>query len=214
LSAPGRFIVFEGGEGTGKSTQARLLTGSLQGAGIDALITREPGGSPGADILRRLLLEAPPASGWSALGEALLHYAARADHLHKTIRPALAAGRWVICDRFADSTTAYQGAGLGVPDETLAELRRLVVAGDEPDLVVVLDVPVEAALARIAARSPAGDRYERLDASFHRRIRGAFLQLAARDESRYAVITAEAPPADVAARVRSLVGERLGVVLA
>jgi dTMP kinase len=214
LTARGRFIVFEGGEGTGKSTQARLLTAALQAAGIDAIITREPGGAPGADVLRRLLLlETPPQPGWSPLSEALLHYAARAEHLDKTIRPALSSGRWVVCDRFADSTAAYQGAGLGVPDETLATLRRLVVAADEPDLVVVLDVPVEAAFARVAARSPAVDRYEMLDVSFHRRIREAFLAFAARAGAGYAVVDGQHAPGDVAASVRVLVSTRLGVHL-
>lgn len=176
------------------------------------LITREPGGAPGADILRRLLLEAPPPPGWSALGESLLHNAARAEHLDKTIRPALAGGRWVVCDRFADSTAAYQGAGLGVTAETLAVLRRLVVAGDEPDLVLVLDVPVDTALARVAARSPHGDRYERLDVSFHRRIREAFLSIAAGGGERYVVIDGDCPSGDLAAGIRALVAGRFGVM--
>ena len=175
LAEAGRFIVFEGGEGTGKSTQARLLADALREAGIDVVVSREPGGAPGAEALRRLLLDDVPSSGWSPLSEALLHYAARNEHLEKTIKPALDRGSWVVCDRFADSTAAYQGAALGLSSEVLATLSRLVLGDFVADLTLVLDLPVRSGLARAAARSATSDRYERMDVDFHERVRQAFL---------------------------------------
>ena len=207
----GRFIVFEGGEGTGKSTQARLLAEALTRAGLPVVLTREPGGAPGAEALRHLLLEEPPEPPWSPLSEALLHYAARSEHLDKTIKPALLAGRWVISDRFADSTAAYQGAGLALPAEVFERLRALVVSACEPDLTLVLDLDVEEGMRRALARSAAGDRYERMDRSFHERVRASFLALARRSAERYAVIDAAAPAPDVHQAVRHALSERLGI---
>lgn len=209
-AAPGRFIVFEGGEGTGKSTQARLLAGALERGSATVILTREPGGAPGAEAIRRLLLEDAPALSWSALSEALLHYAARCEHLDKTIRPALRRGAWVISDRFADSTAAYQGAGLALPPRALQDLRRLVVAGTEPDLTIVLDLADEVARRRLAARPGAADRYERMEAAFHRRVRQAFLDLAAAGGGRYAVVDGAASVDAVHQAVLRTVRSRLG----
>ncbi len=213
MTEPGRFIVFEGGEGTGKSTQARLLAAALQRAGREAVLSREPGGPPGAELLRRLLLETPPAGGWEPVSEALLHYAARAEHLNKTIVPALAAGRWVVCDRFADSTEAYQGAGLALAADALQPLRRLVVDDIEPDLVFVLDMDPGAGLARAKRRSANADRYERMDRPFHDRVRAAFQEIARRGGDRYVVVDAAAGVDDVSAAVRSAIERRLGLRL-
>jgi dTMP kinase len=162
----GRFITLEGGEGAGKSTQAVLLAEALTARGLPVLRTREPGGAPGAEVLRELLLGG--AVAWSAPAETLLHFAARAEHVERTIRPALDAGMWVVCDRFYDSTMAYQGYGLGADRGVIATLTGLV--GVHPDLTIVLDVSAAVADARRTQRGGAGDRYERLDAAFHARV--------------------------------------------
>ncbi|MFO0161463.1 MAG: dTMP kinase, partial [Alphaproteobacteria bacterium] len=150
--ARGYFITLEGGEGAGKSTQARRLAAALAAAGVPVLRTREPGGAPGAERIRELLLS--PGS-WDSLTEAMLHFAARREHVVRSIRPMLDAGAWVICDRFADSTLAYQGAGQGLAHETWARLCDLTLEGLQPDLTLILDLPVEARLARAAGRSAA-----------------------------------------------------------
>jgi dTMP kinase len=212
VGGPGRFVVFEGGEGTGKTTQARYLAQTLREEGIAVVLTREPGGAPGAEVLRRLLLEHSPSHDWSSLSEALLHYAARCEHLDKTIRPALAGGRWVISDRFADSTAAYQGAGLALAPGAIKSLRALVVGTTEPDLTLVLDVPVDQALHRTAKRSPRpADRYESMDLEFHDRVRAAFLDYARRAPHRYVVIDAAAPADVVARAIRQAVFRHLHV---
>lgn len=213
MSEPGRFVVFEGGEGAGKSTQARLLAASLQRVGREAVLSREPGGPPGAELLRRLLIEAPPAGGWEPVSEALLHYAARAEHLKKTIVPALAAGRWVVCDRFADSTEAYQGAGLSLAPDALRPLRRLVVDEVEPDLVFVLDLDPDEGLARARLRSANADRYERMDRAFHHRVRAAFQEIARRGGDRYVLLNAADGVEAVSAAVRRTIEQRLGLRL-
>jgi len=183
--------------------------------------TREPGGSPGAERIRALLVEGEVAR-WDAVTETLLHFAARRDHLEKTIRPALAAGHWVISDRFYDSTLAYQGHGHGVATKLLEALLASVVAGDRPDLTLILDLPVEAGLARAAGRAgPAGraggtgreDRYERMDVAFHRRLRDGFHAIAAAEPDRCVIVDAAAPIAEVERRIRAIVGQRLGVPL-
>lgn len=207
----GKFIVFEGGEGTGKSTQARLLADVLGDAGSQVMLTREPGGAPGAEALRRLLVEVPPTSAWSPLSEALLHYAARHEHLEKFIRPALARGVWVISDRFSDSTTAYQGAGLGLDTEVIDCLRRLVIGDLVPDLTIVLDLEAEQALGRAAGRSLDRDRYESMDLEFHRRVGAAFRACAARESARYAVVDAAPDEREVQRAVWEIVRVRLGV---
>jgi dTMP kinase len=214
-----RFITFEGGEGTGKSTQAKRLVEALGRAGVEAVLTREPGGSPGAEQIRALLVQGD-AARWDPLTETLLHFAARRDHLEKTVRPALAAGRWVISDRFADSTVAYQGFGHGVALDRIRALYNWAVGSFGPDLTLVLDVPVELGLQRAGARltaSPTGreeNRYERMDTEFHRRLRDGFLAIAEAAPERCVVIDASADIDSVTQRVLAAVGERCGMSLA
>ncbi len=205
----GRFITIEGGEGAGKSTQAPLLLAALEHSGIAALATREPGGSPGAEAIRRLLLEGE-GGRWDAAGEALLLVAARRDHVAKLIEPALARGTWVVSDRFADSTLAYQGYGRGLPAADIALLHRFGLGDFAPDLTLILDLPVEIGLARAAARGAAGDRFERLDRAFHERLRDGFREIAAAEPGRCVLIDAGAEPAMVHRAVVAAVSARLG----
>ena len=206
--AQGYFITFEGGEGGGKSTQVRLLAGWLREQGQDVVQTREPGGSAGAERIRDLLVRGD-ADRWTPLGETLLHYAARAEHLERTIRPALAAGRTVISDRFADSTTAYQGYGHGVDLAFIAQLSRTIVNRNTPDLTLILDLPVEEGLRRAGARAGAETRYEQMDADFHRRIREGFLTIARQEPSRCAIIDAASDIGAVQTAIRAVVHDRL-----
>jgi dTMP kinase len=185
----GRFITLEGGEGAGKSTQANLLAAALTERGLPVLQTREPGGAPGAEVLRALLLGGSVA--WSASAETLLHFAARAEHVERTIRPALDAGMWVVCDRFYDSTMAYQGYGLGADRAVIATLTTLV--GAHPDLTIVLDVSEAVAVERQLKRGMDADRYERLDAFFHRRVREGFREIARSAPARCMVVNADGP---------------------
>ncbi|MEX2009682.1 MAG: dTMP kinase [Dongiaceae bacterium] len=208
--ARGRFITLEGGEGSGKSTQARLLAEALTRAGRDTLLTREPGGAPGAEEIRALLVQGGIAR-WDPLSEALLHYAARREHLTATIRPALAAGSWVVCDRFADSTLAYQGFGLGVDRGLIVVLYERVVQDTAPDLTLILDLPVEEGLRRAGGRPGAETRYERMDPAFHRRLRDGFLEIARADPRRCVVIDAAPAVESVQAAIRAALRERLGV---
>jgi dTMP kinase len=208
----GRFISIEGGEGAGKSTQVGLLVAALDRAGIPVRATREPGGSPGGEAIRRLLLE-DESQHWDALGEALLFVAARRDHLARVIAPALGQGTWVVSDRFADSTMAYQGYGKGVAFEDLATLHRLAVGDFAPDLTVILDLPVETGLARAAARS-AADRFERLDHDFHEKLRQGFRQIAAENPARCILIDASGDPQTVHRAVVQAVEQRLDAVVA
>jgi dTMP kinase len=188
----GRFISFEGGEGAGKSTQIRLLVDALAARGLDVIATREPGGSPGAEEIRRLLVSGDPGR-WDGVTEALLHFAARRDHLARTVWPALDAGRWVVTDRFADSTMAYQGYGHGLGREPIERLYAVAVGDFAPDLTLILDIPVEAGLDRTQGRTGGEDRYERMDREFHRRLRDGFLDIAAREPGRCVVIDAARP---------------------
>jgi dTMP kinase len=206
--ARGKFITFEGGEGTGKSTQVRRLVEELREAGIDALATREPGGAPGAEEIRRLLVTGA-VKRWDATTEALLHYAARREHLKATVLPALDAGRWVVSDRFADSTLAYQGYGHGVDLETLHALYRIVVGDFAPDLTIVLDVPVAKGLGRATAGERGEDRYERMDGGFHERLRQGFLAIGKAEPGRCVVIDGNGAVDAVAASVRAVVRARL-----
>jgi dTMP kinase len=211
--ASGKFITFEGGEGSGKSTQARLLWDRLKARGIDALLTREPGGSPFAERVRALLLD-PAIPSHAALSEALLFYAARADHLDKTIRPAMAAGRWIICDRFSDSTRVYQGAAGGLHAETLDALERLVVVPTRPHLTFILDLPPMEGLARARARgklaggAPA-DPFEGRDPSFHERLRKGYAAIAKAEPRRCTLVDAAKPTDVVAAEIWTLVEQHL-----
>lgn len=188
----GRFITFEGGEGGGKSTQLKLLAERLRGLGLEVVTTREPGGSPGAEAVRDLLVQGA-ADRWSPLTETLLMYAARRDHLERVITPALERGAWVLCDRFADSTRAYQGAAGGAPAELIATLERHVVADQWPDLTLVLDLPAETGLERAAARAGLETRFESKGAAFHARLRQAFLDIARAEPDRCVVVDAARP---------------------
>lgn len=209
--APGRFITFEGGEGAGKSTQVRLLAERLGRHGIPTLTTREPGGTPLAEDWRAALLSGAVAP-YGPAAEALVFSAARIDHLDHKIIPALAAGTTVVCDRFIDSTRAYQGA-LGHVDARLIDaLERIVVGRCRPHLTVVLDLPTEIGLARAAARrggSEAADRFEQQDLAFHEGLREAFRAIAAREPERCAVVDASGPAEAVAAAVWSATVQRL-----
>ena len=199
------FITLEGGEGAGKSTQAKLLAERIAAAGRPVLRTREPGGAPGAEALRALLLGGEIA--WSAPAEAHLHFAARAEHLARTVLPALAAGMVVVCDRFADSTMAYQGYGLGADRALIAGLTRLLPI--QPELTVLLQVSPEVGAARIAARPQRADRYETLDAAFHARVAVGYAELAAAEPDRFATVDGDGSVAAVHEAVWASVQGRL-----
>jgi dTMP kinase len=204
----GRFITFEGGEGAGKSTQVRILAGRLRAAGLDVVATREPGGSDGAEAIRALLVNGDP-DRWSAVSETLLMYAARRDHIERTIRPALERGAWVISDRFADSTRAYQGAGGGAPASLIQTLERHVLGETRPDLTLILDLPVDVGLARTMARNHAETRFEAKGAAFHQRLREGFLAIARVEADRCVVVDASAPVDQVEAAIWAAVEARL-----
>ena len=213
MTARGRFITLEGGEGAGKSTQQRRLAAWLRQSGLDVTETREPGGSPGAEEIRALLVTGA-AGRWDAMTEALLHFAARRDHLVQTVEPALSRGGWVVCDRFADSTMAYQGYGHELGRDAVSKLYDLVVGKLSPDLTLVLDLPVAEGLGRAKARADNEDRYERMDIAFHERLREGFHDIVARAPERCVLIDASADEEAVAARVQAAVRERLGVAAA
>lgn len=194
---PGKFITLEGGEGAGKSTQARALADALGRRGISVVVTREPGGSEGAEAIRQLLLQGE-AGRWSAHSEALLFAAARADHLEKTIRPALSVGHWVICDRFLDSTRAYQGAAGGIDDAAILALHAFGSRGQLPDRTFLLDVTAENGFVRTQARDGGeSDRIAGRGAQFHAAVADAFRGFAAAEPDRFRVIDANQAPADV-----------------
>ena len=207
---PARFITLEGGEGTGKSTQIRHLVSALDAVGVSALATREPGGSLGAEYIRKLILD-PERPDLSALSETLLFYAARNDHLDTLIRPSLAKGIWVVCDRFSDSTRAYQGALGLVSDAQLAVMEKLVVGQTVPDLTLVLDLPAKIGIERAHQRRGDGksDVFERQSLEFHERLREAFLGFAKAAPERFAVINASGDEAIVRQRIWDVVAERL-----
>jgi dTMP kinase len=206
----GRFITFEGGEGTGKSTHAALLAQRLRALFIGVVLTREPGGSPGAEVIRHVLLSgAAKALGPSA--EAILFAAARDDHVRTTIAPALQLGRWVICDRFIDSTRVYQGMVGEVDPLLIRGLERVTIGDLTPDLTFVLDVPTDIGLARAAKRRGNGavDRFEGEDIEFHERLRDAFLQVGVSEPDRCVLIDARAPRSEVAQMIWNVVSQRL-----
>jgi dTMP kinase len=209
---PGRFVTFEGGEGGGKSTNLRMLATALEAAGETVIVTREPGGSEGAEQVRRLLVEGA-TDRWDAVSEALLHYAARRDHVERLISPALDRGDWVVCDRFADSTMAYQGYGHGLGREPIETLHGLAIGGLKPDLTLILDLPVETGLTRAGSRGGDETRYERMADGFHQRLRDGFLDIAAREPGRCVVIDATQEIDAVQQEVRRAVTDRLGVGL-
>ncbi|MDO9708632.1 dTMP kinase [Paracraurococcus lichenis] len=209
--ARGRFITLEGGEGAGKSTQARLLEAALTAEGRRVLRTREPGGAPGAEAIRGVLLGQGPQgiAQWDGIAECMLHFAARREHVVRTIRPALEAGTWVVCDRFADSTMAYQVFGQGVPRAVFDALAAVALEGLAPDLTLVLDIGPAEGLARAAARGET-NRYEALDPDFHERVRAGFRAIAAAEPARCAMVDATAAPEGVAAEIMKVVRARLG----
>jgi dTMP kinase len=209
--ARGRFITLEGGEGAGKSVQRDRLVTRLRAAGLETVATREPGGSPSAEAVRDLLLA--HGTDWQPLSEALLHAAARSQHLAETVRPALQAGRWVVSDRFSDSTRAYQGWGQGVALDTLDRLERMVVADTRPDLTVMIDVAPEVGLARAEGRGQGADRYEAMDLSFHTRLRDGYRAIAAAAPERCVLIDAGGSEDAVADAILDAVRERLGVAV-
>lgn len=212
----GRFITFEGGEGAGKSTQIARLAERLKRAEVVFLTTREPGGSPLAERVRELLLD-PEAGERSPLTETLLFSAARSDHVERVIAPALRAGQWVLSDRFADSTRAYQGAADGVSGDVLSSLEDMVVAGTRPDFTVLLDLPAEEGLRRACARAnevtPDGaqDRFELRDKAFHERLRSGFLDIARAEPERFVVIDAMDDVDAIADAIWDAVRQRFGV---
>jgi dTMP kinase len=206
----GRFITLEGGEGAGKSTQAKRLAKALEARGIFVCVTREPGGSPGAEEIRKLLVEGA-VGRWDALTETLLLFAARADHLGHIIRPALAAGQWVICDRFTDSTFAYQGAGRRLDETTIAAVDKVTTANFKPDLTLILDVPVETGLSRAGARGSHEARFERFDHGFHERLREYFRALANGEPARCVLVDGSTSPDAVARSIWETVSKRFGL---
>ena len=196
----GRFITLEGGEGSGKSTQARLLADFLRGRGVTVVLSREPGGTPEAEAVRALLVTGA-ADRWTPWAEACLVNAARTEHVARVIRPALAQGDWVICDRFVDSTRAYQGAGKGLADTDLLAMHALATGNLWPDQTLVLGLDANEGLARATARGGDEARFERHGAGFHARIAAFFQSLPAQEPERCQAISAEGSVATVAARI-------------
>lgn len=205
--APGRFITLEGGEGAGKSTLSRSLCETLRREGREVIETREPGGSAGADAIRALLVTGG-AERWSPTAEALLFAAARSDHLDTLVRPALARGAWVVCDRYVDSTYAYQVAAGGVSEETFTQLHRVIDA-PKPDLTLILDLDPVKGLARSRGAEAGEDRFEGKGAAFHAKVRAAFLDIAAREPRRCAVLDAGVDKAATLAAALRVIAERL-----
>ena len=210
--AKAKFITFEGGEGAGKSTQIGLLAAALRDAGLTLVETREPGGSPGAEDIRGLLVHGP-TERWEAMTETPLHFAARRQHLVETIWPALAAGSWVVCDRFADSTMAYQGYGHELGRGVIETIYRLVVGEFQPDLTLILDLPVDEGLRRAEVRRDGATRYERMDRDFHERLRRGFLEIAKDAPARCILIDARGSIDEVHAAVKAAVTRQLLVDL-
>jgi dTMP kinase len=218
--AAGKFITFEGGEGSGKSTQAQRLAALVGAAGIEVVLTREPGGTPFAEQVRNLILSGSTAKH-GATAEALLFFAARADHVETLIHPALAAGKWVICDRFTDSTRVYQGAAGSVSADAIESLNRIAAGATQPDLTLLLDIDAAVGLARANERrktsgkgSTGADPYEQRSLAFHERLRQGYLAVAKADPDRCRVIDAGGTPEAVEERIREAVQGRFGSLLA
>lgn len=207
----GRFITFEGGEGSGKSTQLKRLAAHLAARGLDALETREPGGSPMGERIRAILLD--PAERPDSITQIFLFCASRRDHVASLIAPTLAAGRWVICDRFMDSTRAYQGAAGDVPAELLAAMEGAAVGATRPDLTIILDIDPARGLARARKRrggAGEADTFEASDLAFHRRVREGYRRIAEAEPERCAVVDADRDEAAIAAEIAALCDARLG----
>jgi dTMP kinase len=207
----GKFITFEGGEGAGKSTQIKRLAAAIEKTGLTVTVTREPGGSRGAETIRAMLLD--PDAEWDPPTEALLHFAARADHYTTKISPVLKEGEWVLCDRFADSTRAYQGYGLGLDMGAIEKLYEIALDDFVPDLTIILDIPVETGVERMIERGANPDRYEKMDTAFHERLRQGFLEIAKQAPDRCTVIDANNDIDTVTARIFDCVETRMGVTL-
>lgn len=208
---PNFFITFEGGEGAGKSTQARLLAAFLEKQGASCLLTREPGGSLGAEEIRNLVVKGT-VGRWDVMTEALLMFAARRDHLVNTVWPALKEGKTVICDRFADSTMAYQGFGYadkGLGQAAVEQLYQIVVGSFKPDLTIILDMPVESGIERALKRDANANRYEKMGLDFHRNLRRAFLEIEKKEPGRCVVIDATGSIDEIHAKIVSVVQKRL-----
>jgi dTMP kinase len=211
----GRFITFEGGEGSGKSTQAQALVDRLKSLAVGVVLTREPGGSPGAEVIRHVILSGA-AKPLGPEAEAILFAAARDDHMQNTVKPALERGRWVVCDRFMDSTRVYQGALGNVDQRLLRGLERITVGEFRPDLTFILDVPPEVGLARATERRGSGkaDRFEQEGLEFHEKLRAAYREVAEGDPERCVLIDSQQPKERVAERIWAIVNERLDPTLA
>jgi dTMP kinase len=208
----GFFITLEGGEGSGKSTQIKRLSAHLTAQGYDVVTTREPGGTPEAEKIRSLLVDRD-GGAWTPMAEILLFFAARAMHVEKLIKPALAAGKVVLCDRFTDSTRAYQSYGHGFDASVIESLNQTVLGGFAPDLILILDIPVEAGLLRsenrLAKTQSHEDRFERLDVAFHKRLREGYLDIAHKNPQRCVVVDAEGAIEVISERLCGIVGDKL-----
>ncbi|MGI4850948.1 MAG: dTMP kinase [Janthinobacterium lividum] len=198
----GKFITFEGGEGAGKSTQIPYLKSYLESQGLEVIITREPGGSEGAEQIRKLIVHGCPTR-WDALTEYLLLSAARRDHIEKLIKPALNQGKWVICDRFFDSSLAYQGAGGGLPESQLQQIYHVLAPDFEPDITFIFDLPLEIAFKRVQRRAGHEERFEQMSLDFHRRVRNEFLKICKNHPQRCFLIDADQPIEDIAKDIQN-----------
>jgi len=206
---PGVFITLEGGDGTGKSTQARLLTEFIEEKrGKAPLLTREPGGAPGADEIRELILTGEPER-WDVVGETLLFYASRRNHLRLTVWPALERGEWVISDRFADSTMAYQGYGNQLGSDKVQMIHDVSVGDFEPDLTIILDIDPATGIARTQGRTNNEDRFEKMDLSVHERMREGFFDIAKKNAHRCVIVDVDRNIDTIQADLRQIVNERL-----
>ncbi|GAA3905505.1 dTMP kinase [Halomonas cibimaris] len=212
MTQRGRLITLEGGEGVGKSTNMAFVTAWLEARGVEVVRTREPGGTPRGEAMRELLLDPGFDQPLAPDAELLLMFAARAQHLAEKIRPALARGAWVVCDRFTDATYAYQGGGRGLDAERIGVLERFVQQGTAPDLTLLLDMPVDAASRRVSQRAKAGggerDRFERERDAFFIAVRDAYRQRAAAEPARFAVIDAAKPLATVQRQLAAVLDQR------
>jgi dTMP kinase len=208
----GKFITFEGGEGGGKSTQSKLLVAAIKENGIQVMHTREPGGTDGAEAIRELLVTGE-INKWDAITETFLHLAARRDHVEKMIRPALEAGTFIVCDRFSDSTMAYQGYGHGLGRPFIAKLQNMTIGTFEPDLTIILDVTTDLGMRRAGARSSREDRYEKMGIEFHEQVRKGFRDTAKQEPARCVVLEANDTIENIHRQILDVVNRRLRMSL-
>lgn len=208
----GKFISFEGGEGSGKSTQLKLLTAAFEKSGLPFISTREPGGSVGAEKIRSLLVSGEVDS-WDSLTETLLFNAARSDHINRFINPALAEGKTVICDRFLDSTIVYQGIGKGLGEAYIKSLHHIIFGNFMPNLTIMLDISAEEGLKRAGSRHDDENRFEKLDIEFHQKIRTGFLDIAKRESERCVVLDATQEADVIHKQIIETIATRIGIIL-